>query len=53
MNITDIILVILILSGAGYLFYKSFIKKKGCSNCSCTDCAIKEVVNKNKSLRNV
>jgi hypothetical protein len=53
MGFTDIILIVLILTGAGYLFYRSFIKKKGCSNCTCTDCALNKVVNKKKTLENI
>jgi hypothetical protein len=48
MDITDIFLIILILTGAGYLFYRSFIKKKGCSSCTVSDCSMKTIVRDNK-----
>jgi hypothetical protein len=48
MGITDYFLIILILMGAGYLFYRSFIKKKGCSSCTVNDCAMKTIVSHNK-----
>jgi hypothetical protein len=39
MGITDILLMALILSGAAYLFYRSFWKKKGhCPGCDKDSC---------------
>lgn len=40
MSLFDVLLALGILAGAGWLFYRSFIRKKGpcagCAGCSCT-----------------
>lgn len=40
MSLFDVLLALGILAGAGWLFYRSFIRKKGpcagCARCSCT-----------------
>jgi hypothetical protein len=41
MGIVDIIWMVLILGGAGYLFYRSFWKKKGPCGCDGCDCSSK------------
>ncbi|MGE4579819.1 MAG: FeoB-associated Cys-rich membrane protein [Desulfuromonadales bacterium] len=39
MDIVDVVWMLVILAGAGYLFYRSFTRKKGpcgCEGCSCS-----------------
>ncbi|WP_221249115.1 FeoB-associated Cys-rich membrane protein [Desulfuromonas versatilis] len=38
MALADFIWMAAILAGAGYLLYRSFWKKKGCSSCSGCGC---------------
>lgn len=47
MSFTDFMIITAILTGSGYLFYKSYIKKGGgCGSCKSTDCELKNL-NKN------
>lgn len=43
MGFLDIIIMMFVIGGAGYLFYRSMIKKGGsCSSCNVTSCQLKE-----------
>ena len=43
MNLADLLWMTFFLGGAGYLFYRSFWRKKGgCHNCSGCSCAAKK-----------
>jgi 7-cyano-7-deazaguanine synthase in queuosine biosynthesis len=55
MSFTDVLLATAILVAAGWIFYKSFIRKKGgcagCPECTARSCGVKNDGGKDRLIR--
>jgi hypothetical protein len=55
MTLIDFVLIVLILTGASCLMYRSFIKKKSCASCNVAGCQLKKIksISNKKSKNNL